>query len=192
MPYVAIVTVLALLEFFWFGWSGGTCTRQVRHCGTCNQRQRDVRAHFRVHMNTLEQLRDVPARTVDLRHFVSPLWAAALGVVFIIGRAIYANAYVRDPKSRSTRIRADGVADAGADDRHSDLGGSRADGRARPHDVGPRVRLPAAGAARGPAACADPPGSSVPSDTDDPRGSCAMPTLTLARIRRFATDTVPA
>jgi len=33
--------------------------------------------------------------------FVSPLWGAAFGVVFIIGRAIYGVTYVRDPKSRS-------------------------------------------------------------------------------------------
>jgi glutathione S-transferase len=33
--------------------------------------------------------------------FISPLWAAVLGAVFIVGRAVYAMTYVRDPKSRS-------------------------------------------------------------------------------------------
>lgn len=33
--------------------------------------------------------------------YVSTLWAAGLGVVFIIGRALYLNAYVADPSKRS-------------------------------------------------------------------------------------------
>ena len=57
--------------------------------------------HFRVQMNTLEQLvMFLPALWI-FAGFISPLWAAALGVVFILGRAIYARPYVRDPKSRS-------------------------------------------------------------------------------------------
>jgi uncharacterized membrane protein YecN with MAPEG domain len=33
--------------------------------------------------------------------FVSALWAAVLGAIFIVGRFVYASTYVRDPKSRS-------------------------------------------------------------------------------------------
>ncbi len=57
--------------------------------------------HFRVHMNTQEQLvMFLPALWI-FAVYISPLWAAALGVVFILGRAIYAISYVRDPKTRS-------------------------------------------------------------------------------------------
>jgi len=33
--------------------------------------------------------------------YISPLWAAGIGAVFIVGRALYARSYVKDPKSRS-------------------------------------------------------------------------------------------
>jgi hypothetical protein len=32
--------------------------------------------------------------------YVSPLWAAGLGVLFVIGRALYLTGYVADPKKR--------------------------------------------------------------------------------------------
>jgi uncharacterized membrane protein YecN with MAPEG domain len=57
--------------------------------------------HYRVHMNTLEQLVVLLPAMWLFAHTVSPLWAAALGAVFIVGRFVYASAYVRDPKSRS-------------------------------------------------------------------------------------------
>jgi hypothetical protein len=34
-------------------------------------------------------------------HYFNPLWAAGLGVVYLIGRQIYSMSYVKDPKSRS-------------------------------------------------------------------------------------------
>jgi glutathione S-transferase len=80
MHYVAIVTVVALLQFFWFGWQVGV---------------------FRVHMNTLEQLVVFLPALWIFASFVSALWAAILGAVFIVGRAIYAVTYVKDPKKRS-------------------------------------------------------------------------------------------
>ena len=56
---------------------------------------------FRVQMNTLEQLVVFLPALWIFASFVSPLWAAVLGAIFIVGRAIYASTYVRDPKSRS-------------------------------------------------------------------------------------------
>ena len=57
--------------------------------------------YFRVQMNTLEQLVIfLPALWIFAR-FVSPFWAAGLGIVFIVGRAIYAETYIRDPKKRA-------------------------------------------------------------------------------------------
>jgi uncharacterized MAPEG superfamily protein len=101
MPYVAIVTVVVLLQFLYFGFGVGRA--RVTYCVAAPAiTGNDIfERHFRVQQNTLEQLVIfLPALWIFSR-YISPLWGAALGVVFIIGRAIYAAAYVRDPKSRN-------------------------------------------------------------------------------------------
>ena len=101
MPYVAIVTVLALLQYQWLGFSVGKARAKYNVPVPASTGNEMFDRHHRVHMNTLEQLVVfLPAMWV-FAHTVSALWAAALGAVFIVGRFIYAAAYVRDPKSRS-------------------------------------------------------------------------------------------
>jgi glutathione S-transferase len=101
MPYVALVTVLALLEFQWFGWMVAKARRQfgIKPPATTGNEVFD--RYFRVQMNTLEQLVMFLPALWMFAYFVSPIWAAALGAVFVIGRAIYAASYIRDPKSRA-------------------------------------------------------------------------------------------
>lgn len=101
MPFVAIVTVLALLQFFWLGFQVARARGRYGIAAPAMTGNEIFERHFRVQMNTLEQLvMFLPALWI-FAAYISPLWAAALGVVFILGRAIYATAYVRDPKSRS-------------------------------------------------------------------------------------------
>ena len=57
--------------------------------------------HFRVQQNTLEQLIVFLPGLYLFAHYFNPLWAAGLGVVYLIGRQIYAATYVKDPGSRS-------------------------------------------------------------------------------------------
>jgi glutathione S-transferase len=101
MPFVAIVTVLALLQFFWLSLQVGRARGRYGVAAPATTGNEVFERHFRVHMNTLEQLvMFLPALWI-FAAYISPLWAAALGVVFILGRAIYAMSYVRDPKTRS-------------------------------------------------------------------------------------------
>jgi glutathione S-transferase len=101
MPYVAIVTVLALAQFIVFGVLVG---RARSRCGVqvpATSGHPEFERYFRVHMNTLEQLvLFLPALWI-FAWFVSPPWAAVAGVVYLIGRVIYAVAYVREPKRRT-------------------------------------------------------------------------------------------
>jgi uncharacterized MAPEG superfamily protein len=57
--------------------------------------------YFRVQMNTLEQLIVFLPSILLFAHYADPRIAAALGLVYVIGRALYFRAYTRDPGSRS-------------------------------------------------------------------------------------------
>ena len=101
MHYVAIVTVVALLQFFWFGWQVGVARTRYNVPAPAVSGNEVFERVFRVQMNTLEQLLVFLPAVWIFASYVSPLWAAVLGAIFIIGRGIYATTYVRDPKSRS-------------------------------------------------------------------------------------------
>ncbi|TAJ71343.1 MAG: MAPEG family protein [Phenylobacterium sp.] len=97
---VAIVTLLALLTYFWMSLQ---VARARRKCGIDAPAmtgdpvlERTIRAHY----NTLEWL---PLFLVPLWLFAiywSDLWAAAIGLVWIVGRIVYQLGYVADPKKR--------------------------------------------------------------------------------------------
>lgn len=56
---------------------------------------------FRVQMNTLEQLIVFIPSLVIFTLYTSPRWAWIPGVVFIVGRQLYAMQYVKNPSSRA-------------------------------------------------------------------------------------------
>ncbi len=55
---------------------------------------------FRVQMNTLEQLVVFVPALLIFAYYASPRWAWIPGVLFIVGRQLYAWEYVRNPKTR--------------------------------------------------------------------------------------------
>jgi glutathione S-transferase len=101
MAYVDIVTALALLQFMAFG------LQVARARGTYGVHAPAVAGneiferHFRVQQNTLEQLVVFLPGLYLFAHYFNPLWAAGLGVIYLIGRQVYSASYVKDPKSRS-------------------------------------------------------------------------------------------
>jgi uncharacterized membrane protein YecN with MAPEG domain len=101
MHYVAIVTALALIEFLWLGMLVAKARGRYRVAAPAVTGNETFERHFRVHMNTLEQLVVfLPGLWVSA-HYFDPTWMAAIGVLFLIGRVVYARSYVRDPKQRS-------------------------------------------------------------------------------------------
>ncbi len=56
--------------------------------------------YFRVQQNTLEQLITFFPGLLIFAYFVSAPWAAGIGVVFVIGRGLFAWGYVSDPPRR--------------------------------------------------------------------------------------------
>ena len=100
MPYVHIVLALALFEFFLFGLAvaRARATYQVRPPATSGHEV--FERYFRVQMNTLEQLVIFVPSILMFGVYVNAWLAATLGVVFIIGRAVYFTGYVAAPARR--------------------------------------------------------------------------------------------
>jgi glutathione S-transferase len=101
MAYVDIVTVLAVLQFIVFGFQVGGARGKYGVRAPATTGNEIFERFFRIQQNTLEQLVGfIPGIYLFSRYF-SPVWAAALGVIYLVGRQIYAAAYVLDPGKRS-------------------------------------------------------------------------------------------
>jgi uncharacterized MAPEG superfamily protein len=101
MTYTDIVTALALLQFVWFGMLVGQARGKYDIKAPAVTGNEIFERHFRVQQNTLELLILFVPGLYLFSHYFNPLWAAGLGVVYLIGRQIYAASYVKDPSSRS-------------------------------------------------------------------------------------------
>jgi len=101
MAYVDIVTALAVLQFIVFGFKVGGARGRYGVKAPAITGNEIFERHFRVQMNTLEQLIAFLPGIYMFAHYFSPKVAAALGVVYLIGRELYALTYVKDPANRS-------------------------------------------------------------------------------------------
>jgi glutathione S-transferase len=100
MEPVAIVTVLMLIQFFVFAILVGKARVQRKVEAPAISGDPVFERYFRVHQNTMEQLVvAVPAMWL-FAWFVDPLIAAAIGLVFIVGRWVYCRDYVVEPAKR--------------------------------------------------------------------------------------------
>jgi uncharacterized membrane protein YecN with MAPEG domain len=100
MAYVDIVTVLALLQFIVFGYKVGRCRGRYGVKAPAVTGNEIFERYFRVQQNTLEQLIAFLPGIYLFSHYLSPLVAAVLGLLYLIGRELYAFAYVKDPAKR--------------------------------------------------------------------------------------------
>ncbi len=100
MQYVDIVTALAVLQFIVFGFKVGAARGRFGVKAPAITGHETFERLFRVQQNTMEQLIGfLPGIYLFSRYF-NPLVAAGLGVVYLIGREIYAFSYVKDPSKR--------------------------------------------------------------------------------------------
>ncbi len=101
MTLVDLVTALALLEYLVFVLAVGRARGRFGVAAPATTGNPDFERYLRVQMNTLESLIIViPCLYLFARYISEPL-AAALGIVFIIGRAMYFFGYTRAANKRS-------------------------------------------------------------------------------------------
>ena len=104
---IALVTLAALVQYFLMGLNVGRARGRLGVAAPATHGHPEFERHYRVQMNTLEWmviflpclwLAGVFTADWGMR---ASLVVAALGVVWIVGRYIYSQAYVKDPATRS-------------------------------------------------------------------------------------------
>ena len=100
MELVAIITVLALMQFIFFGMRVGQMRGKHGVKAPDMSGDPEFMRMFRIHQNTMEQLIVfVPALWI-FAHYWDPKWGAAIGLIYIASRFVYYLGYLKDPKDR--------------------------------------------------------------------------------------------
>jgi hypothetical protein len=102
MEYVYLVMVLVLIEYMVFGGIVGYMRGKHDVKAPATTGPPEFERAFRVHMNTLEGLVVFLPGLWLFGTFSNPVIAAALGLIGIVGRAIYAHGYLADAARRGT------------------------------------------------------------------------------------------
>ena len=100
--YVAVVTILAILTYFWMGLQVGAARQKSGIAAPAMTGDPVLERTIRAHYNTLEWLPIfLPALWLFAIYWDSRI-AAALGLLWIVGRIVYQRGYVADAGKRST------------------------------------------------------------------------------------------
>lgn len=101
MALIELITVLALLQFLYFGILVGKARDRYGIKAPATSGNEVFERYLRVQMNTLELLvLFLPALWIATA-YVAAYWGALLGGVYLIGRFIYLRGYVAEPSKRS-------------------------------------------------------------------------------------------
>ena len=100
MAYVDIVTALAVLQFVVFGFKVSAARGRYVVKAPAITGNEIFERLFRIQQNTLELLIAFLPGIYLFSKYFSPLLAAAIGAVYLLGRELYAYTYVKDPSKR--------------------------------------------------------------------------------------------
>ena len=100
MNYVHIVALLAVIQFVVFGMLVGQARGKYGIAAPAMTGNEHFERAVRVQMNTLEQLiAFLPALLIAAVYWPQ-IYVAAAGVLYLVGRTLYRQAYVNDPGKR--------------------------------------------------------------------------------------------
>jgi glutathione S-transferase len=100
MLWIALVILLALVECMIFGMLVGSARQRYNIAAPATVGHPVFERTFRVHYNTLELLVVFVPAIWLFGMYLNPRWGAIIGAVFLVGRALYAIGYIRDPGKR--------------------------------------------------------------------------------------------
>ncbi len=100
MELVAMVTALILVQYMVFGFLVGQARGKAGIKAPAIAGDPVFERNFRAHQNSMEQLvATLPALWLFATYVRADV-AAALGIVYLVGRTLYFRTYVTDPASR--------------------------------------------------------------------------------------------
>lgn len=100
MHYVHTLALLAIVQFIYFGILVGQARGKYGIKAPAMTGNEHFERAVRVQMNTLEQLICFLPALLIAAVYWPPVYVAALGVVYLVGRALYQRAYAADPAKR--------------------------------------------------------------------------------------------
>ena len=100
MTLVYLVMLLALLQYYLFGVAVGRARATYGIPAPAISGNADFERVYRVHMNTLEQMVVMIPSMLVYAHYINARWAAAFGLIYIIGRIVYYFGYRRAANKR--------------------------------------------------------------------------------------------
>jgi uncharacterized MAPEG superfamily protein len=100
MEYVAFVILLALIQYVVFGVLVGRARGRYGVKAPAVTGHEVFERYHRVHQNTLELLVVFVPAIWLFGTYLSPSWAAGLGLVYLVGRVLYLRGYVADAAKR--------------------------------------------------------------------------------------------
>ncbi len=100
MDYVALVIVLAIMQYFFFVAMVGKARGKYSISAPATIGNEMFERIYRVQQNTLEQLIIFIPTLYMFALYVHALTAAGIGVFFLIGRMVYYRSYIADPATR--------------------------------------------------------------------------------------------